>query len=317
QASTPDNDEPSLRPRDSLSHTLPEAPSPDTATGRGGSDRQPPGGDGGTDESGDDEEPDEKGVAYSLEIDIPRLFADLRITEEDLHRVAALKIPNVAGATSTSTIKVNTIRFTADAMRPDLKCRVKSYRAASDINEQPIGQMTIDGVLNRLRNGITARTEDVQEGSDDVWWVSVEHGMFRVSKKPGPVVIDRSSEGIMQFTEDADLTVEFDPNAEYADRAVVAVKIPGYRTIVQISPASEAVRFPHEAVLAAYNAEGGFEFNTVGSMLVKMPGFKIADKQNPHVELTANRPGGPLPREDQMARAIIRALIRLGRGSAQ
>ncbi|HEV2402582.1 MAG TPA: hypothetical protein VGS08_00075, partial [Candidatus Saccharimonadales bacterium] len=42
-----------LRPRDSLSHTLPEAPSPDTATGRGGSDRQPPGGDGGRGRGGD------------------------------------------------------------------------------------------------------------------------------------------------------------------------------------------------------------------------------------------------------------------------
>jgi hypothetical protein len=94
----------------------------------------------------------------------------------------------------------------------------------------------------------------------------------------------------------------------------VAIRIPGQPTVVQVSPSSEAVRFPREAVLAAAQAEGGLEQNTAGSKLAEMG--LVADKQNPHAELTADRPGGPLPRQDQMARVIIRGLLRLARADS-
>lgn len=78
---------------------------------------------------------------------------------------------------------------------------------------------------------------------------------------------------------------------------------------MQVSPGSEAVRFPKVAVLAANEADGGFGQHTAGSKLAEMG--LVANKQNPHTELTADRLGGPLPRQDQMARAIIRALLHL------
>lgn len=98
---------------------------------------------------------------------------------------------------------------------------------------------------------------------------------------------------------------------EYADRAVVVIKVPGFSEVVRASPPSESVLFPKRAILATKNADGGFRCHTVGEKLVEMG--LVRNAQNPHLELTANRPGGPLSRQDQIARVIIRALLDLTR----
>ena len=43
----------------------------------------------------------------------------------------------------------------------------------------------------------------------------------------------------------------------------------------------------------------------------------VKDNQNPHSELTANRSGGALPRQDQMARAMICGLVKMARSSGE
>jgi hypothetical protein len=91
--------------------------------------------------------------------------------------------------------------------------------------------------------------------------------------------------------EDADLVSAFDPSAEYQDRAVVLIKIPHHAEIIEVSPSEEAVTMP-ERVMGA-----------------------VKDKQNPHLELSAERIGGPLPRQDQIARAIARGMRALAQKS--
>lgn len=223
-------------------------------------------------------------------IDIPRLFADLAITEEKRRRVAELPIPANVRVTSTSEIKIKTVDSVLRMVRPEEGFNVVSVKAASGVAEQPLGETAVIGALNRLDNAI--HSSDAAEDTDAVWF-SVENGLFRM--RPGFPY--------------ADLSAEFDPAADYADRAVAAVHIPGYPIEVQVSPTAEAVMFPREAVHAAYDAEGGFARHTVGSQLAEMG--MVADKQNPHVELTVDRLGGPLSRQDQMARAMVRALLAL------
>jgi len=241
-------------------------------------------------------------------IDIVRLFSELEITEVQREQLASLHIPTDVRVTSTSVIKIGTVENTLHIAQPSRAFRVIGIQSPSDVGEQPFGQITIDGALNRLRNGMRLR-EETAPGENAIW-VSIENGLFRVPQ-PGTVPLTqvRGGEDILFFTEDADLATEFDPNATYEDRAVAAIRIPGFPTIVQISPGSEAVQFPKEALLAARDAPGGFSHHTAGSKLAEL-GI-VANKQNPHLELTANRPGGPLPRQDQMARVILRALLRL------
>jgi hypothetical protein len=291
-------------------------------SGRDGGDETPPDG-AETDDTNDSPEPPAHRTLLELRredypsvlnpnIDVPRLFADLGVTEADLRNIAALSIPSDAHCvTSISLIKTDTTAATVHLVRPDIQCDVVGYGVLSGVNEQPLGQETINGALNRLDNGVAAREQVAPGEARRAAWFSVENGLFRVSGQPGPEVVDRSAEGIRQFTAGADLTTKFDPNAEYEDRAVAVIRISGYPTIVQISPGSEAVRFPKDAVMAAANAEGGLAEHTAGSMLAEMG--LVKDKQNPHTELTADRPGGPLPRQDQIARVIVRGLLELAR----
>lgn len=242
-------------------------------------------------------------------IDIPRLFADLEIHDGDLADVASLPIPKTVLVTSASAIKVDTVQDVLGIVMPDTNFNVAGVKAASDVAEQPLGQIAIDGALNRLNNGIRMREADHPGDPTTVVWISIENGLFVVSSEHTPT--DEATIGTdnIQFNGGANLSTKFDLMAEYEDRAVVVIRIPGYPTVVQISPDSEAVPVPKEAVLAAYVAEGGFELHTAGSKLAEMG--LVADKQNPHIELSADREGGPLPRQDQMARAIIRALLHL------
>lgn len=243
-------------------------------------------------------------------IDVPRLFTDLALTESVLEQIAALEIPGDVAVTSTSAIKTATVGDALRIIRLEEEFKVVGEKASSGVAEQPLGQTAVDGALNRLRNGIQNKERDSADKGDTFGWFSIENGLFRVARHGGLFEArDRSAEGVLQFTEGADLTPDYDPEADYEDRAVAAIRLPGYPTIVQISPGSEAVRFPKAAIAAAYTAPGGLNEHTAGSKLAEMG--VVTDKQNPHEELTEGRPGGPLPRQDQMARVIIRALARL------
>jgi len=241
-------------------------------------------------------------------IDIDRLFNDLQIAETDLHKIASLDIPAEIRVPSISPIKTGTVKDVLHIVRPGEYFDVFGVKSASDVAEQPLGQAAIDGALNRLHNGMQIREEVVPSESRAAWF-SIENGLFKVPQQDAPIMPGEVVQGTVQFTEGADLSTTFDPEADYEDRAVAAVRIPGYPVVVHISPASEAVRFPKEAVLAAYNADGGFDKHTVSSKLAEM-GI-VQNMQNPHIELTANRPGGTLSRQDQMARVMIRVLVGL------
>ena len=251
-------------------------------------------------------------MAYETpNIDVARLFTDLRVTEVELGQIASLNIPADIRVPSVSAIKTNTVGDVLHIVDPSGDFDVVGVKAPSGVAEQPLGQAAINGALNRLNNGMRIREEVDPNEAGTVAWFSIENGLFIVPQDDAsPDVIDGvADEGVIQFAEDANLSSDFNPDAEYEDRAVMVLRIPGHPTIVQVSPGSEAVRFPKAAVLAAHEADGGFEQHTAGSKLAEMG--LVADKQNPHTELTADRPGGPLPRQDQMARVIVRALLRL------
>jgi|GEM_PF-1730647 len=244
-------------------------------------------------------------------IDVARLFADLQITEVELGQIASLSIPPDVRVTSVSPIKTNTVGDVLQIVGPNGDFDVVGVKAPSGVGELPLGQAAINGALNRLNNGVQIRQEINPDETNATAWFSIENGLFKVPRGGESQVAaeDATDKGVVQFTEDADLSPDFDPDAEYEDRAVTVIRIPGRPTIVQVSPSSEAVRIPKVAVLAAHDADGGFGQHTVGSKLAEM-GLAV-DKQNPHAELTMDRPTGPLPRQDQMARVIIRALLRL------
>lgn len=249
----------------------------------------------------------------SPEIDVPRLLDELQVTPEDLQLIDALQIPEAIRVPSTSAIKTETVEDVLRIVQPGKVFTVIGEKASSDTNEQPVGQQAIDGAVNRTRNGITRREEIVPGDLARSAWITIENGIFREGVKanlPAPIV----PSGVKISAEGVDLTTDFDPAAQYQDRAVTLIRIPGQPVHVGISPESEAVRFPQAAVHAAYNAEGGFAQVTAGSKLAEMG--LVGNKQNPHKELTADRPGGPLPRQDQMARVIIRGLVGMARENA-
>jgi hypothetical protein len=241
------------------------------------------------------------------DINVPRLLADLEITEASLRDVAALDIPTEIRVPSASPIKTGTVADVLSIVQPGRNFNVIGVKVPSDVDEQPVGRTTINGALNRLRNGIMARELSAPGEVDHVAWFSIENGLFRAGGQSAAA--NRETDRAVYFAEDIDLTPDFVPGDVYQDRAVTAIRLAERAVIVGISPASEAVTFPNQAVVAAYNAEGGFAQHTVGSKLVEMG--LVRDKQNSHSELTADRPGGPLSRQDQMARVMIRSLIRL------
>ena len=229
----------------------------------------------------------------SPEIDVPRLFRDLAMANEDVRRLEALHIPPEIRVPSTSAIKIDTVIDVLRIVQPGREFNVVGVKVPSGVDEQPLGQTTIDGALNRLHNGQAAREKINPGEAQRVAWFSVENGLFRKGAEAGQ----------------ADLEAVFDPDADYEDRAVAAICLPGRAVVVEISPASEAVTFPRGSLHAAAEAEGGLQENTAGAKLAEMG--LASDKQNPHKELTAARPGGPLPRQDQMARVLIRGLLNI------
>lgn len=226
-------------------------------------------------------------------IDVSRLLSELDITEKDMARVSALAIPTEVSVTSGSPIKTAVVRDSLRVMRPGEEFRVTGYKVPSGVPEQPLGQQAVDGALNRIRN-----SEYLAGIAEPTAWFSVENGLFRITH-PSNL---------------ADMSTVFDPRASYEDRAVAVILLPGHPIATQISPSNEAVLFPNAAVHAAYDAEGGFARHTAGSILLEMG--MVLDGQNPHVELTLDRPGGLLTRQDQMARVVIRGLVALARSQS-
>lgn len=237
-------------------------------------------------------------------------MVDIEIGEGALRAIAALTMPHDNFVTSKSAIKIGTVQEVLGIVRPDEELTVTGDPAPSEVGEQPIGNITIAGALNRQLNSWRRHERIAPNQASRVGRFSVENGIFRRRQQnSAPATITLPNEHVLPFTTDADLSTVFDPAADYEDRAVAVVSLPGYPTVVQVSPAAEAVLFPREAVRAAFDAEGGFDQHTVGSKLVAMG--LVQDKQNPHAELTANRPGGALHRQDQMARVLLRALLEL------
>lgn len=209
-----------------------------------------------------------------------------------------LDLPPDIYVSSRSEIKLATVAAVLRMMNPANDFEITGFKVPSEVPEQPIGSQTIAGALNRLRN-VMSMTKEVAKPAAIV---SIENGLFRVSRDHTPASGFVNLDGASICLNGADLTPDFDPNAEYEDRVVVAISLPVHPTIVQISANNEAVKFPSAAVHAAHNAAGGFEKNTAGSKLFEMG--LVTEKQDPHIDLTA----GSLSRQKQMARVIIRAL---------
>ncbi len=190
-------------------------------------------------------------------------------------------IPHEFIVASKSPIKVDTVRETIARIWPASEYQVTAIGAPSGVNEQPLGQETIDGALARLQYARehlvgTART-----------YISIENGLFRISD------------------DDPDLDPTFDPLASYEDRAVIALSPPDQTTpILFVSPRHEAIPFPDAAVRDTASLPGGFELHTVGETLFDVG--LVGDKQDPHSDLT----NGALSRHIQIKRALLRAIIR-------
>lgn len=199
----------------------------------------------------------------------------------DAHTHSPLLPPDI-GVASESMIKISTVAEVLDQFQPETEFTITGKGVPSGVSEQPLGQEAIDGALNRL-SGIVKLGDGATRAC-----FAIENGLFKVSG-----------------TGDLDLSTLFDPTADYEDRAVIAISLPGRLPFVHISPAEDAVRFPRDAVRAAHDAPGGFTEHTVGSILYKTG--QVRDKQDPHADLT----DGKLPRKVQMARALLTALTDL------
>jgi hypothetical protein len=236
---------------------------------------------------------------HSPEINVPKLLMGLGLTEADLQALNDLYVPETVSVTSEGQIKTATVEHNYISWsQPE----ISAWRARRSPREQMNKRLD-----NRLWNIVAKREATKPVSSDTTAVFSIENGSFRISPGGNTGLSGRSDENVLQFIEGADLTPGFDHTAEYEDRVPVAIRIPGRPVIIQISPPSEAVHFPKEAVLAAVQADGGLEQNTAGSVLADMD--IVGDKQNPHAELTVNRPEGPLFRQEQIVRAIIRGLV--------
>lgn len=144
-------------------------------------------------------------------IDITRLFTDLHVTEVELGQIASLDIPKGVCVPSLSVIKTDTIGDVLRILHPGRNFDVVGVKAPSEVAEQPLGQATIYGALNRLNNGIQIMEETNSDESSAVAWVSIENGLFRVPSENVSTTKteDTTNEGVLQFSEDADLSTIF------------------------------------------------------------------------------------------------------------
>jgi hypothetical protein len=230
-----------------------------------------------------------------MTIDKTKLQQDLGLSGVDFK---SLELPNDVSVTSGSAIKVKTVADTLHLIKPGQSFELISLKVPSRVAEQPIGRVAIDGALNRLHGALQAL------GNPQSAVFSIENGLFRVSDDYCEPISDAAD--FLLSSEGADLNPEFDPNAEYEDRAVSAIKIGNHPVVVHISPKSEAVPCPKKVVLAAYQKPGSFDEHTVGAELFKIG--LASDPQNPHLELT----NGTFSRQEQMMRVMIRTLKTIG-----
>jgi|SRR3989344_18497 len=202
---------------------------------------------------------------------------------EDGHRnidtqqsaVEKLNLPNHIVVTSTNAIKTEAVKKILSELLPTRSFEIIGVKADSGINEQPVNEETEQGAKNRIRNAESLPAiSKLQKGSA---FISIENGIF-------------SSE-----------------NSAWEDKAVAVIKLPDGRISSALSP--KGVLFPIEAIEAARTKEGGFQKNTVGSVIAEMyaaRGIQV-NKQDPHSALTE----GSFTREEQMMSAVKEALLRL------
>ena len=197
-------------------------------------------------------------------------------------RAQRLILPSNICVASESKIKTSTVAEVLSQFEPETEFTVTNRSVPSGVSEQPLGKEAIDGALNRLANILQLGDGATRAG------FAIENGIFKVSDSGN-----------------LDLSTVFDPTADYEDRAVVAIGLPGRSPFVHVSPTEDAVRFPRDAVRAAHDAPGGFAEHTVGSILYETG--RVRDKQDPHTDLT----DGKLSRKVQMAHALLDALAQL------
>lgn len=241
-----------------------------------------------------------------------RMIAQLGLLPEDLEDIAKFPIPGKIVVASENELKRWSVDAVVERYGPDQPYDVSSTPAQSGVNSQPFGAEAVRGALNRIRDVYNGLQKSTPEEADTVGIIAVENGLFRiprVTKKTLTTMRFRRGSDIVLRREDADLDRTFDAKVRYQDRAVVAIKLPYLPTIVQISHSVEASDAHRSAVMAAYAAEGSFRTNTVGEMLVRKR--LAANHQNPTYEMTADRPGGPMYRQEQIARTMLRALFHL------
>ncbi|HYD93641.1 MAG TPA: DUF84 family protein [Candidatus Paceibacterota bacterium] len=159
------------------------------------------------------------------------------------------ELPSSIVVTSGSAIKINTAAKALSNLFPNRTFNVSGVKVPSGVDEQPVGDMTEQGALNRLANA-RAGQDEVARAETAV--VSIENGIFE------------TADG-------------------WEDRAIAVIQLPNGKPIAHIS---RGVSFPTEAVEEARRR--GFKEHTVGSVLVEQyakQGITI-DKQDPHTTLT-------------------------------
>lgn len=153
---------------------------------------------------------------------------------------------------STSAHKLAAVREASTEVFPHDELRVKGMKAASEINEQPVGhEETVRGALNRLKN-----LKQVIGSTRYNMLISMENGIF-------PVKI-----GDRQAWFDLGWVVVEDANGN------------------QCFAHSTGIEF--EAQFVEQAERKGFQTTTVGSIIAERTG---ADGTDPHAYLTAGKVG--------------------------
>ncbi len=205
----------------------------------------------------------------------------LEYMQNNKERLKELSLPESIIITSGSAIKIGAVKKLLAEIFPEKTFLVEGVKASSDVDEQPVRDMTERGALNRIRNAkdiVAADTESFPPDSPRMF-ISIENGIFGNS-----------------------LT-------GWRDRAVVVIKI-GNETFMSLSKLN--VRYPDEYVKETQALEGGFEKNTVGSVLARRYAEKgiPMNPQDPHTTLTTNTKH-PFTREDQILEALTDALLKM------
>ncbi|MFA5934539.1 MAG: DUF84 family protein [Candidatus Paceibacterota bacterium] len=188
--------------------------------------------------------------------------------QELIKKIEHLNLPDYIIITSASSIKVETVKKTFKQLFPNREFNIIGVKANSSINEQPVGDETKQGALNRI---IDAERIKKEEGYiTPSTFISIENGIFKTN------------------------------DGKYEDKAVVVIKLSNGQIFSEIS--SRGVIFPTEAVEATIRKEGGFKDHTVGSTIAEIFAEKgiIINKQDPHSALTS----GEFSREDQITSTI-------------